>query len=65
MASGYTQSDIDKLRAVIASGAKSVKYSDRGVEYNDIGELRALLSQMEKTVNGTTNVRLIATRKGF
>jgi hypothetical protein len=44
----YTQADLDRLRAIRASGAKSVTFSDgRAVVYNTPAELDAAISLIE------------------
>ena len=53
-----TQDDIDALQAAIGSGARSVTYSDGSqVVYRDLDEMRSILRDMSREVNGTKPVR--------
>lgn len=64
----WTQTDIDKLRAAIASGVLTVRYDGppaRSVTYQSMSEMRALLAEMRADVSGAQRSRLAATRKGF
>ena len=36
---GFTQAQLDTLENAIASGAKTVKYTDKTVIYNDISDM--------------------------
>lgn len=62
----WTQSEIDILKAAIASGILSVHYSDRTVTYKTTAEQLQALALMQKEVNPTTSptYRLASTSKG-
>ena len=49
----YTQTDIDRMKAAIAKGARVVQRGDERVEYRGIPEMRRVLAEMEAEVNGT------------
>lgn len=64
----WTQSDIDKLKAAVASGVLSVSYDGppkRQVTYQSLRDMRDLLAEMRREVNGGDTFRLAATSKGF
>lgn len=64
----WTQADIDKLKTIIASGVESAHYDHRGVRYQGLEQLRALLASMEQEVAGAAgrpSYRRVVTRKGF
>lgn len=68
----WTQTDVDNLRAAVASGVLSVRYDGppgRTVVYQSLAEMRALLAEMISDVAGAsgtrTTYRLAKTRKGF
>lgn len=64
----YSQTDIDTLKAAIASGVLTVKFSDRMVTYQSIREMREALGAMQQEVDsaaGKTTYTLVNTRKGF
>lgn len=64
----WTQADIDKLKTAVASGVLSVEYAGppaHKITYQSLAEMRALLAQMERSVNGTTTYRLAAVNKGL
>lgn len=68
MATGWTQSDIDALRAAIASGVQSVTYAgppSRSITYQTLSEMRAVLAEMIAEVQGRTTYRKVAYSKGF
>jgi hypothetical protein len=62
----FTQSDIDTLKAAIASGVRSVTFADRTVTYNSIDEMLKALSTMQAEVQGSSrnNYRLASVSKG-
>ena len=65
---GWTQSDIDNLKAAIASGTLSVSYAGppaRSITYRSMAEMTQALALMEREVNTGTPYRLAKTRKGF
>lgn len=71
----WTQADVNAVRTAIvalASGTRVVTVSyagppARSVTYGaaELGELRALLSEMERSLPGTTKFRRVAFGKGF
>lgn len=61
----WTDDDIQKLQAAIRSGVKTVRYSDRTVEYQDLKAMRELLAEMRSQVSGGVRSRVAATKKGF
>lgn len=66
----WTQTDIDALKAAIASGAMSVSYSGppaRTITYRSLDEMRGILVQLEREVLGASAVtsRRVAWSKGF
>lgn len=65
---GWTQSDIDTLKAAIATGVLSVNYAGppaRSITYRSMAEMTQALAMMERSVNGGTPYRIARTRKGF
>jgi len=64
----WTQDDIDVLKAALRTGVKRVRYTDREVEYQSLGEMRELLGQMQQDVAaaaGGSSFTLVGTRKGY
>jgi len=68
----WTQSDLDTLKAAVASGVLSVSYDGpprRSVTYQSLEQMRALLAEMVSSVAATAGTgvryRLAATRKGL
>lgn len=63
----WTQTDIDKLKAAIALGAKRVRYVSGEVEYHSLAEMRSLLADMEREVspNSQVNRRVARFERGF
>lgn len=64
----WTQADIDKLKAAIASGVLSVSYAGppaRSISYQSTDAMLKALALMEQSVNGGTPYRLASTKKGF
>jgi hypothetical protein len=49
----WSQSDIDALKAAIATGTRSVSYSDRAVTYHSMDDMLKALQAMEAEVAGT------------
>lgn len=43
----YTQQQYDALKAAIASGAYSVRYGDKQVDYRSLAEMKQTLADME------------------
>lgn len=62
---GYTQADLEKLRADILSGVQSVTYNGRSTLYATLEERRKLLADIERALNGGSTTRLAAHTKGF
>lgn len=62
----WTQTEIDTLRAAIATGVLRVDYADRSVTYKSTDEQLKALALMERSVNGTTaqGFRVAAHSKG-
>ena len=68
MAINWTQEDIDRLKAAIASGVLSVTYAgppSRSVTYQSLRDMRATLAEMNAAVTGGPTYRLASTRKGL
>lgn len=64
----WTQAEIDALKAAIASGVLKVSYDGppkRSVEYNSLGEMRALLAEMRRDVGSVPTYRRAKWKKGF
>ena len=54
----YTQSDIDKLREAMATGARRVKFQGHETEFRDLDEMKSQLADMQSEVNpNSTPVR--------
>lgn len=53
----YSQTDIDKLKAAMASGARMVKFGDIEVLYRSYEEMQAQLAQMESELNNKSKIR--------
>ena len=67
---GWTQADIDTLKTAIAEGVLIVSFDGppkRTIQYQQLSEMRKLLAEMIKCVNGTDspNRRLAQWDKGF
>lgn len=64
----WSQEDIDKLKAAIASGVLSVSYAGppaRSITYQSLREMRDLLAEMTASTSAGTPYRLASTRKGL
>lgn len=67
----WTQADIDTLKAAVVKGVLTVRYAaggggpERLVTYQSLAEMRSLLAEMVRAVNGTPTYRLGATRSGL
>lgn len=48
----YTQEQRDKLARAIASGATSVSYEGKSVQYRDLNEMRMVLDMMDQDLAG-------------
>jgi hypothetical protein len=67
-AMAWSQEDIDKLKAAIASGILSVTFDGpprRSITYQSLREMRDLLAEMQSTSGAGTPYRLAMTRKGL
>lgn len=69
--SGYTQDQVNELRAAIARGALRVSYSNgstrQEVQYDSLREMRATLAEMERQISaasGKPRARFSFTRYG-
>jgi len=66
----WTQEDLDKLKAAVASGIMTVTYEGpprRSITYQSLSEMRDLLAEMAGAINAASGsgYRLAATRKGL
>jgi hypothetical protein len=64
----WTQAEIDALKAAIASGVLTVSFDGpprRTVQYHSLAEMRSLLSEMTRSVEGRANYRRVSWSKGF
>lgn len=59
----WTQTEIDALKAAIASGAKSISVNGRMVTYHSLAEMRQALRDMEAEVNAQSVTRRPVSRK--
>ncbi len=60
----WTQTDIDTLKAAIASGVLSVTFADRSTTYKSTDDQLKALALMERAINATATYRLASTSKG-
>jgi hypothetical protein len=62
----WTQSDVDAMKAAIASGVRSVSFSDRTVTYHSLDEMLKALALMTAEVQGSARSghRYAVTDKG-
>lgn len=49
----YTQQQIDTLKAAIAEGALTVRYSDKQITYRSLDEMMRILALMEREAAGS------------
>ena len=57
----WTQTDIDALKAAIASGALFVQYADKSIRYQSTKDMLSALAAMAlPTINPATSARLHA-----
>jgi hypothetical protein len=64
----WTQADIDVLKEAIKHGVLTVTYAGpptRSIQYQNLRDMRDLLAEMVREVNGTVNHRLVKWSKGF
>lgn len=50
----YTQSDLDKLKKAIATGASRVKFQGHETEFRSLDEMLKLQSLMEAEIDNTS-----------
>jgi len=60
----WTQGDLDKISAAIAMGAKRVRFQTHEVEYHSVAEMRAIKTEIEKELSGSTSGGIIFTEFG-
>jgi hypothetical protein len=48
----WTSADVDRLKAAIASGTRSVQYADKSVSYQSTEDMLKALQAMESEVAG-------------
>lgn len=70
MGMAWTIKQRDELQAAIASGLRSVRYEGppaREETYQDLGQMRALLAEMNRQLNGSQspNFRLAVVKSGL
>ena len=54
MALGFTQADLNNLRAALVSGAKRVQCGDRTIEYQSKKELMEIIEMVQNELNGVS-----------
>lgn len=54
----WTQTDIDKLRRAIGSGALKVRFDGEEVTFRSLSEMKDLLAMMERDVLGDSTPRV-------
>lgn len=48
----FTQADVDELKSAIASGARTVRYTDNSeVTYRSLAEMKSILGDMQAEVD--------------
>lgn len=57
----FTQDDIDKLSAAIASGVQTVEFADKRITYNSISEMMRARQMMQSEL-ATTNAGRVPVR---
>lgn len=63
----WTQSDLDKLKAAVASGVLEVEFNGRRTRFQSLDQMRDLLAEMSASVSGAAgkkSYRYAAVRKG-
>jgi hypothetical protein len=55
----YTAAQIAALQNAIASGATTVSYGDKRVEYRSLADMRQILAEAQLSLAGQTRVRQI------
>jgi hypothetical protein len=64
----WTQADVDKLKAAIASGALTVSYAGppaRLITYQSLTAMREALASIVRQANATPTFRRVSFSKGF
>jgi hypothetical protein len=61
----FTEDDLEKIRRAIATGEKTVQFSDRSVTYRSIDELRQAEQAIAASLTGAPKQFLAYTDKGF
>lgn len=51
----WTQTDIDKLKASMASGVLTVRHGETSTTFQSLADMQKQLERMEAEVNGATN----------
>jgi len=54
----YTQSQLDALRAALASGTLRMSYEGRSVQYRSVEELRKAIEVVENALNQSSGKRV-------
>lgn len=49
--SGYTQAQLDALRAAVARGVKTVSYDGNSVTYQSVDDMLKLIATIERSLN--------------
>ena len=60
----WTITERDALARAVASGVLSVQYNDRSITYQSLGDMRALLADMDRQITAAPSYRLASTSKG-
>ena len=53
--SGYTQGQLDALRAAVARGVKTVSYDGNSVTYQSVDDMLKLIATIERSLNPRRN----------
>lgn len=53
----WTESDVEKLKRAMASGARKVRFKDHETEFRSLNEMRRQLADMEREVAGRQPIR--------
>jgi len=61
----WTQSEIDALKAAIATGVLTVRHGETLTTYRSLSEMRALLAMMQGEVNAPTRRTVAKLTRGF
>ena len=55
----FTAAQVIALKKAIASGATSVSYGDKRVDYRSLEEMREVLAMMEADIGGFTRIKQV------